>query len=156
MYLNGYENWQWVGTSLKGDPIEKFYTIIAECSDEAEREAIKDFESKGYYFDEISPYDTKGKDWPACKNCGKYPDDDLYYGHICPECNDKLFYEFSQTCKELRVNKYGESLCMADGPVGEDTDEEGNSVELYPACGDSGECMREDAFIQWVKSKFSE
>ena len=73
MKLCGYKNWRWeningsVWGTIKGEPVEVEYEIEAENYKEAEEKAIKDFESKGYFFDEIDVasinyFDEIGKD----------------------------------------------------------------------------------------------
>jgi len=56
--VSGFKNWEIQelvdgGYVLKGEEVSKTYIIEARDIEEAERKAIKEFEKRGYYFDEI-------------------------------------------------------------------------------------------------------
>ena len=53
----GYKNWKVIKhkgwAEIDGEPISKIYEIEVDSYEEAEDEAIRKFESNGYYFNEI-------------------------------------------------------------------------------------------------------
>jgi len=60
VHVAGYKNWKWVPlrpgsplVRLQGEPVEEDIVVEAENRFEAAKLAEKEFEKKGYYFDEV-------------------------------------------------------------------------------------------------------